>query len=137
MPTCTESGKQVGYECQLSVGGQIIAEARDIELPSSHDEIDASTRGSSGNKQWLMGMREWTVTIDQLWVFSDAGRQALETAYFARSLVEVSFLDKDGNGYEGCAFVREFTFGQPLNDAVTYNVTLRGHDALTAVVASS
>ena len=135
--TCIESGKQVGFEAELEVAGKVIAEARDVELTHGYDEIDASTRSSGARKQWIMGMSEWQVTADQLYVFDDEGRQALESAHFNRQLVTVRVRDKDGNGYEGCGWVREFTFGQPLNDVVTFNVVIRGHDALSAFAAAS
>ncbi|MCX7805043.1 MAG: phage tail tube protein [Planctomycetota bacterium] len=122
-----------GYSCTLKIGGSAVAYARDVKLDSSAGTIDVSSRAGSGWKEFLAGLREWGVSIDHLWVPSNAQMQALRAAFLAGTTVTVQVLDDGGYGFSGTAYVTGIEHGQPLEGGVTFACTLKGTGALSVV----
>lgn len=126
-----------GFNCSLVAGSQTIGKGRDVSLDMSATEIDVTTRDSSGWKEFLQGLKEWGATVDQLWVPTDAGLQALRDAYLSGNELSVVFTDDDGWGFSGTAIVTGLGKPEPLDDAVALNVTLKGTGALSVVTGTS
>ena len=95
----------------------------------SASEIDVSVRGGAGWKEFVQGLREWGVTIENLWVPTDAGIAALRTAFAAGSCLTVRVIDDNGYGWSGSCIVTALGRGEPLDGAVTMPVTLKGTGA--------
>ena len=127
----------VGYECVLTAGLQTVGKARDVTGPTgTATEVDVTVRDSGGWKEFEQGLKEYGITIDQLWVPTDAALQALESAYFSGSQIAWQAVDANGYGYSGNAIVVGIDFGQPLDDAVVMPVTLKGTGAMSPVEGS-
>lgn len=127
----------VGYECTLKAGGKIVGKARDVDLSGAADKVDTSTRDCGGWKAVRQGLKEFSSSIDQLWVPSNEAQQILINAWFSGVGLECEWLDENGNGYSGTVIVGDIKFGQPLSGAVSIPITLWGTGALTPVVAGS
>ena len=127
---------QTGWQCTLAttgVSGKTIAKARDVELNAGSDEADVSSRASSAWEDTLQGLKEWSIKADQVWITSDAGLQALITAYLANTVLAISIVTGAGKGFTGSAFIVDMGHPQPLNGGVMLPVTLQGTGALTPV----
>lgn len=125
----------IGYECVLTIGGStVIGYAQDVDGPNaSADEAEVTTRAGDGWKEFKQGLKEWDASLEHLWIATDAGLQALRTAFTAGSCVAASFLDSDGNGWSGYCIVTSLGFGQALSEGVSFPVGLKGTGALTVV----
>lgn len=127
-----------GYQCVLYASTHAtpddeIAKAKDVELSASGNAIDISTRDGNGWKEFVAGLKEWEVTVDQLWVGTDAGLQALRDAFLAGTLMYVKLVDAAGYGFSGTCYLTSMKRGEPLDGAVVLPVSLKGTGALAVV----
>lgn len=109
---------------------------RDIQLPKSASEIDATTRADGGWKGKRAGLKEWSITFDCKKDPSDTAWGKMRTAFFAGSALGVSALNGSKGaqgvvGINGQVYVTEFADGEPLDDMVTTSVTMVGNGAPT------
>jgi predicted secreted protein len=125
-----------GFNCVLKAGGNTVGKAQDVELPMTATEVDTSTRDGAGWKSFIQGLKEWGATIDHLWVPSNAAYQALRDAFLNGTEIAVEFEDDGGDGFSGNALVMGLTLGQPLDDAVTIPITIKGNGALSVLSGS-
>ena len=130
------SAPLAGFDCVLTVGSDTVGKAQDVELSMSATEIDVTTRDASGWKKHIQGLKEWGATIDQLWVPSNDALEALRDAFMDGSELSASFEDDSSEGFSGTVIVTGLTFGQPLDDGVTLNVTVKGTGALSPLSGS-
>ena len=130
------AGKKA-YNCTLTFGGNTIGKAQNVDLDMTADEEETTTRDSAGWKEFLQGLKEWTAPVDNLWVPDNTGLVAIRDAFLNGTQVGVAFKDEDDYGFSGNCIVTSLKMGQPLAEAVTMPVTLRGTGALTPTVPSS
>jgi len=128
---------QAGYECVLKAAGDTVGLAQDVELEMSADEIETTTRLANGWKAFIQGLKEFTASVDLLWVITNAQLKALRDAFLAGTNIEAQFLDKDGNGFKGTVFLTGLRFGQPISDGVVMPVTMRGCGPIEVVGSAS
>lgn len=129
---------KVGYTCVLTVGGaDPVGKAIDVELTASSSEVDITTRDSAGWREYLMGHKDWTISIDQLWIPSDDGLKTLRAAWISGNEIAMTMYDEDSSGFSGQCFVSGMNFGQPLDGAVVLPITLRGTAALIPIEGGS
>jgi len=128
---------RVGFKGELKVGDLEVTDARDVNLETDAEEIETSRRSSAGWKEFLQGWKEWRVTFDVVYDNAAAVMDNIRTAYVDGSTMSVSMLDEDGEGITGTVIVTSLPKSEPLKDANTVNVTLRGTGAFTVVDAVS
>lgn len=127
-----------GFDCVLTVGGStVVGKAQNVELTGSAAEIDVTTRSSDGWKEFIQGLKEWGASIDQLWVPTDTGLQALRDAWLTGDELAATFLDPDGNGFSGQIIVTGLNKGEPLDGAAVLPVTIKGTGPLSVVGVGS
>jgi predicted secreted protein len=123
-----------GLECVLKVGAATAGKARDVELSASGNPVDITCRDSAGWKEFLMGLKEWEVSVDQVWVADDTALAALRAAFIGGTSVAIEVRDAAaGNGFTGTAFISSMKLGQPLDGGVMLPMTLKGTGALAPV----
>jgi len=88
----------------------ITGEIRNVTATVEATQIDATARGSTGRK-YKGGLKDATVEIEML-----SGAPALKA--------EVD-IDHTNSGISGTFVVTNVTEGEPLDDVVTFNVTLK------------
>lgn len=126
-----------GFEMDLIAGGVVIAKARDVTLDTSATEIDVTTRDSRGWREFIQGLKEWGISVAQLWVPHHVGLETLESAYLHGDELIVSLRDPNGFGYDGRCIVSGMSKGEPLDDACTLDCTLKGTGGLDPVEGTS
>jgi len=126
-----------GFKGELTIGsgpGTVAGKAKDVTPDLSAGDIDISTRSGNGWKEFIQGLKEWSVDVDHLWVPDDAAYTALQTAFLNGTSVDVQFLDEtDGYGWSGVAFVNGLKKAEPLDGAQMVSIKLRGTGELTPV----
>lgn len=129
-------GPQKGYLCTLTVDDgapKTVAKARDVKLTADGKEIDVSSRSGAGWKEFLQGLKEWALSVDQVWVADDTGLAALQAAFLSGDVLAAELLDADGYGFSGDVIVTKFERGEPLEAGVMCPVELKGTGALAPV----
>jgi predicted secreted protein len=126
---------RAGFNCLLKVTGSAteVGKAKNVKLSCSAGTIDISTRSGAGWKEFIAGLKEWDLTIDQLWIADNAGLVALRTAFIAGTAIAVDMKDGEAKGFTGSAIVTAMGLDQPLDGACMLPVTLKGTGALTPV----
>ena len=116
----------VGWLATLEFGGTVAAYLKDVTPDFNADEIDVTTRSSAGWREWLQGMKDWTVEAGALWVPSNATIRAIRDAYMDRSEVAVKVRDENDWGFNGTIIITHLGLPQPLEDGLTMDITMRG-----------
>lgn len=127
-----------GYSCVLYAKASAPADAavsysKDVEMNANGNAIDVSSRAGAGWKEFIMGLSEWDVSIDQLWVPTDTVLQAIRAAFLAKTLFYIKIVDAAGYGFSGSGYFTSMKQGQPLDGGVMLPFTFKGTGALTAV----
>lgn len=109
-----------------------LAGQRGCTLNRSGEVIDVSNKVTSGWKESLTGLKEWSIDADGIMVESDVALTALEQAFLDSKVVHIKMGKKDSSwGYEGDAIITDFPIEAPYDDAVTYSMTLQGAGGLS------
>lgn len=115
-----EDVAMLGMECVLTIGGAEVENVQDVTVTMSAGEADVTTRGNDGWRQTVPTLRECTIEFTMLYLPSDGTFMTLNAAFNSGDLVDVSC-----EGIAGKFGVTNFSYEQPLEDAVKVNVTLK------------
>lgn len=127
-----------GYNCVLKIGGNTLGKARNFDPTYTTGEQDITTRASAGWRERQGGLKEWTASIEALWVATNTQLQALWNAYVAGTPLLIYWDDGAGNGRQGDAIVTTFHPGpQDLENAVLLSIDLASTGAVTVIGAGS
>ena len=126
----------VGFQMALTLGGETIARAQDVELDLSATEVETTSRSDAGWYSGLPGQRAYSLSGDQLWVPSDAGLDAVLDALLARDEVAMTLTSPGGTVFSGNVFITSVKLGQSLNGAVVMPFAAKGTGALVKGSAS-
>lgn len=130
-------GYKIGLDCVLGykttgVGGSgDFVEAdnvRDLSLDLTHAEADATTRANQGWRATVPTLKEAEITGQLVYDTSDATFIAFRTAFESRAALGIAMLDgplTTGAGFVFDANVIGFSIGQPLEDVVLVDFTLK------------
>ncbi len=107
-----------------------ISNIANLSLNLDKDEIDLTTRGSGGFKEFVDGLIDAGIDFDLVWDTSDAAFTAIQTAYFAKTAVEFLILDGDegttgSQGLRVTCMIKKFSRSEQLGDALKVDVTIR------------
>ena len=109
----------------IKLGGQ-----RGATLNRDKETLDATTKDSSGWRENLPGLKEWSVECDGLIVVDDNAYTILEDAFNEDTPLSVQVAMPSGQIYEGEVILTSFPIELPYDDLVTYSATLTGSGAL-------
>ena len=129
--------KHAGFDCTISVGGTEVGLARNVTINMKRGQIDVTTRNNSGWRDQIGSLAEWSVDFELLSSRPNDQISAIETAFLNTTNLEVEMVDGDGYGWSGTVRVTDFTKNEPMEDAVSHNVTFSGRGAPTRVTGSS
>lgn len=105
-----------------------ITNVKDLTLSLEKDEIDVTTRASSGFKEFVDGLIDATIEWGMVWDTSDAAFTAIRTAFFAKTAVEFLVLDgaaTTGQGLRATCMIKSFTRNEALAEALMVDVSAR------------
>lgn len=117
--------KVEGSPTPIVVGGQ-----RNATLSESVETIDVTSKDSGGNYEYDYGLYGWTVSADGLYIKSDAGYVALQTAMRQKKKVTLHIKENGSATYTGEALVISRELEAPYDGEVTYSVEFQGTGAL-------
>ncbi|GAB6166149.1 hypothetical protein JCM19992_21490 [Thermostilla marina] len=115
---------KLGRECTLSIGSNELKLAKEVTVELGGSEADVTTRDSQGVKRTVMALKELTISGTAVYSPDDAAVQALITAYTGGTPLDVTISDPTLS-YTGKWAVTSLSQGQPLEDAITVDFTLK------------
>ena len=134
----------------LLLGGQ-----RSGDLTRQADEIDASSKTSSGWKSTIPGLRNWSLDLESVYLAGDKGARFLEASFLAGKQVHIKFEypDKsyvtgwgsvhikfeypDKSYVTGWGSVTECSLSTPHDDVATLSGTISGDGPLSELKSAA
>jgi predicted secreted protein len=116
-----------------------IGEVNDMTLSIKADDMEATSFDSVGWKEFIPGLKEWEADTEALYLYANAGQDALYSALVAGSVLKIRLLPKVGTGnkgYQGDAFITEWEFNNKVDDVVSLSASFRGTSSLTTYTAA-
>ncbi len=102
---------------------------RDVTVTAEAGEADVTTRGNSGFRQTIAGLREITLEFEMVWEPGDAAFEAIRNAFLPPgALVAFAALDSagaSGDGPVGDFAITNFSRSEPLEEAISVSVTAK------------
>lgn len=125
-----------------STSGSIIelASLRDFSLDINHAAIDVTSHDSSGHKEFIGGISEWSGTAAYLHVTATVGHKALGDLLGTKTKFNAQFYPtgSSSDGYWGGeAFFTNWGISSPNEDALSANVAFQGTGVLTRTSSST
>lgn len=108
------------------VGGQTGA-----KINRSADTIDVTDKTNNGYKEYMAGLKEWSVEFDGFIVTSDAGITLLDDCFEKREQVYLEIV-MGNRKYTGSGYITDYPIEFPLDSAVSYSLTVSGASPLVA-----
>jgi len=107
-----------------------IDNAKDVTLNLETGEADVTTRGNNGWRATAATLKDGSIEFEALWKPGDTAFDALQTAWAGGNEIAIAAMDgaiaTSGNqGLAGNFSVTNFSRNEPLEEAVTVNVTLK------------
>lgn len=108
----------------------LINNVKDLTLNLDKDEVDITTRGSGGFKEFIDGMIDASIDFGMVWDTADTDFTAIRTAFFAKTAIEFLILDglqatSGSQGLRVTCMIKSFTRNENLGEALMVDVTLR------------
>ena len=105
-----------------------LTNVRDNTLNLEKGEADVTTRGNNGWRATIGTLKDGSVEFEMVWDPEDDGFDAIQDAYFNDSLIALAIMDGDidtGSGLQADFSITNFTRNEPLEEAMTVNVTAK------------
>ncbi len=134
-----------GIDILIKVDGEVIALQKGATLNRSAETIDTTTKTSGGWKEFVASLKEWSIDCDGLYTLPRASGTSsfrmLEDAFNNGSEVDVEFaladesdlVEGDTIGFSGKAIIVDFPLEAPMDDSITFSISLQGTGALTEI----
>ena len=125
----------------------LVAYAQSGTLNVSHSTRDISNKESSGWAEAMEGQRNWDISVDGAYAWTNVGGSALTNGaddmlnsyIITRSSLVIRFGNTDGTTsniyYEGTAWLTSFSVSAPTEDTATYSLSFTGTGALTQTIS--
>ncbi len=136
-----------GTELKVYSSGtnNLVAYAQNCTLNINHSAREITNKESSGWKEILEGLRDFTIDIDGAYAWTDASGPALTdgiddlilTEIITRSSVAFIFGDTTATSdvsYAGTGYITSVSLTGGTEDTATYSMTIEGTGALTQTV---
>ncbi len=125
-----------GISVSLSVGGDIVGEARENTLTVNVADLDVSSRDSDRWGEFLIGNVDWTISGSGLYLLADVARKVMMAQATAASpTLFTVILTIDSQTFTGSGVVTSMSVSAAYEGVVEYSYTIKGSGALTLSVS--
>jgi len=122
-----------------STGGSVAkaAEIMDWSINIEHAEIDVTSHDSSGTREIISGIDQWSGSAEMLHVMAGSGpgsANAIFDLMTAKTKVDFEFYPTGSSSdgyYAGSGFFTGYEISAPMDGALATNLTFVGSDKLT------
>lgn len=125
------AGKDIILSIWDATGSKLLAIAgqQGLTINRDKDTIEVTAKDSHGGwKQFLGGLKEWSIDNDGVYVRSDDSHKLLKAAFDGDDpiLIKVTNKKAQTDMFGGLALVTSYPIEAPYDDAVTYTISLQG-----------
>ena len=128
------TGPFLGTSMGIYFAGTLIAHSSDFSVTWNVAEVDITSKDSSGHKNVLGGMRDWSGSGSGITALdSSANWSAIFANYGSRATVNLKFSTNTSGDkyYHGTALMTTGTLTAPMEDKVTFDFSFVGSTVLT------
>lgn len=93
---------------------------------------DTEFKNNAGYRTRALGLLDWSVSIEALYIASDSALGAIRTALTGRSALYVKYLVDGTNGYKGPVVVENYNMSGEVGDLEKISISLQADGALSA-----
>jgi len=98
----------------------------DVTISLDASEADVTTRGNSGFRATVSGLKECTIEFTMMYKVGDAGFKAIREAWYSGDPIHLAALTgPGGEGPVGDFSITGFKRSEPLEEAIKYDVTAK------------
>ena len=119
-----------GKDGSLVIGADTMEEVTSWNLDASADMLEDTALGDEW-KTNVVGLSEWSATVEVSWLMSDTAQVAVQNAYLNKTSVTPKLYTNASNYYTGTAYIESMSISDPVGDLVTATLGLKGTGALT------
>ena len=119
----------LGMKEKLTINGQVYGNVKDVTINLSTGETDITTRNNDGWRASAPTLKECSIDFTMLDDPSDSGFNAIKSAWENNSTIDVTTAAVSGK-----FVVIDFKRNEPLEEAVTWDVTLKYSGASTTPI---
>lgn len=114
-------------ESYIPVAGQ-----KGTSLSRSAETIDVTDKDSGGYSESIVGLKSWSIETEGWVCLGNAAFDLLVDAFDKREKIEVEIKvgDEGGYTYKGQAVITDFPEEYPVDDAVSFSLSLAGASPL-------
>jgi hypothetical protein len=130
---------QVGYEKSIqikttvgSTWGALSANTSSLTLGA--ELLEDTDFISTGWRSRAQGLRDWNVTATIFWDASNTTLTLLRNSFLNATRIDVRYLPDGSNGYQGTAFIENFTNSGEVGGLETVDVSLQPATAAMTTV---
>ncbi len=122
------------YFCVAGIGGTPVwtemGNVKNVTLSLTKGEADVTSRANDGWRATAGTLKEASIEFEMIWDTADAGFAAIQTAFFAGSVIGLAAMDGPiaTNGSQGLwadCTITDFSRDEPLEDALSVKVTAK------------
>ena len=128
------AGKDILLSIWDTTGSTLLAIAgqRGLTINRDKDTIEVTSKDSDGWKQFVVGLKEWSIDNDGVYVRDHNSHKKLKALFEADEpfLVKVTNQKTQTDMFGGLALLTSYPIEAPYDDAVTYTIALQGTGAL-------
>lgn len=134
------AGKDIILSIWDATGANLyaISGQQGLTINRSAEAIEVSSKDIEGGwKAKIVGMKEWSIDNDGLYVPSSDAHAALSKAFNDGELICLKVTNKKTNEdmFGGVAVLTDYPIEAPYDDAMTYSCTFEGNGALVDLSA--
>lgn len=120
---------QRGIDVVLMIGDKKVAGQRQASLNRNMSPIEITNQIDGEWKEYLGGLRNWSISCDGLYVVNEESLKQLEDAFMNNTDIDVKITITDKN-YFGRVLITDFPLSSNYNDQFKYRLTLLGDGPL-------
>jgi len=121
-----------GGNVKVGAAPSVVGSVDQWKLDIDSDTLEVTNFGSSGWKEYIAGLKEWSGSFDAFWdVANDAnGQKVIQDNQFAGSSMAVE-LDVDGtHNYSGNILIKKSSIDTQVKGVIKISYTFQGTGAL-------
>lgn len=107
-----------------------VPNVKDLTLNLEAGEADVTTRGNNGWRATVAALKDGSIDFQMVWDSGDADFSAIKSAFFNNSTIEFLVMsgdisDPESEGLRATMSITKFTRNEPLEEAITVDVTAK------------
>lgn len=108
----------------------VVASTKDMEIKKGMSPIDVTSfDGVDGWKEFIEGLKEWSVTLSSIYLEADAGQEDILGAVVEGNEIIFQYRPNDTAGaffFEGTMLITEWNLKNTVGDAVEVSASFQG-----------